>query len=141
MIDREEIEGKFSEFARAFNLHDTVGMASIWAEQCDHIDVDGSYCNSRRQVEQVFRRLHSNGSMFSRSKLDLKVDRVTQLGPEVYAVSGSWQITGAVENGRNLPPIQGHVLSIFTLEDGELVTKICRPAVPLPEAVSLRRAA
>lgn len=141
MIDRQEVEQAFVDFNLAFNQHDPAVMASHWAEECDHMEVDGTCAASRLEVEKVFRTLHTG--VFKNARLKLNVDSVSVLGPETVVVSGSWELAGALAyDGRLQPALQGHVLGIMIREDEALVHKISRAFVPfLGQRGQIRQAA
>ncbi|MGJ9371862.1 SgcJ/EcaC family oxidoreductase [Nesterenkonia sp. CF4.4] len=104
-------------FAHAWNAADADGLAALFVEDADFVNVVGLWWNSRRRI----RSAHDYGfrKIFSRSQMRLETVRVRELGESVAVVHALWTLTGQTpapgENHDASPGTRRGVIS-FTVQ-------------------------
>ena len=131
LVNDEEIRKLYTQFAAAWNAHDTKKMASFWAIDGDTMEPDGVTAKHRDEVEKHFAEEHSGP--FKNTELKLTIDSVWFAGADVAMVDGTYMVVGAVgPNGQALPPRKGLLTSVLIKEDGQWHVAASRSMIPIP---------
>jgi uncharacterized protein (TIGR02246 family) len=126
-----EIRKRYEEFTEAFNRHDTKAMAAMWTEHGDHYEPDGRFAEGRAAVAKLFEEEHANA--FKNAKIDLSIDTVWMITPNVALVNGFYGVTGLHDlEGKEIAIRRGHLTSVLLSEDGQWWVSASRATIPVP---------
>jgi uncharacterized protein (TIGR02246 family) len=126
-----EIRQRYEEFTAAFNRHDTGAMAAMWTVHGDHYEPDGSFAEGREAVAKLFAEEHDGA--FKNAAIDLTIDTVWMITPNVALVNGFYRVTGVRDlAGNEIAIRKGHLTSVLLGENGQWWVAASRAAVPLP---------
>jgi uncharacterized protein (TIGR02246 family) len=126
-----EIRKRYEEFTDAFNRHDTKTMAAMWTYHGDHYEPDGRFAEGRKAVEKLFEEEHTTA--FKNAEIDLTIDTVWMITPNVALVNGFYRVTGLHDlDGNEIAIRRGHLTSVLLLEDGQWWVSASRATIPVP---------
>ena len=121
----------YAGFTEAWNRHDARAMAQMWALEGDHYEPDGRSAEGRDAVELLFRE--EQATAFKDSKLELTVDTVWFITPNVALVNGSYKIDGVrIPEGKQISIRKGHLTSVLLKEGGRWWVAASRAMIPAP---------
>jgi len=102
-------------FMDAWNNHDMQALAALFVEDAHFVNVVGAWWKSRIEIEAAHKATHA--TIFKNSRLVGETGDVVRLGPNIYAVHLSWQLSGMNNpNGTPSAPRRGIMLFILTEE-------------------------
>lgn len=126
-----EIRQRYEQFTAAFNRHDTDAMAAMWTVQGDHYEPDGSFAEGREAVQNLFAQEHAGP--FKDARIDLSIDTVWMITPNVALVNGFYQVSGVRDlQGNEIAMRKGHLTSVLLGKDGQWFVAASRAALPVP---------
>lgn len=95
-----------SGFVDAWNRHDMNGLAALFAEDADFVNVIGLWWRGRAEIQKEHEALHA--TRMRNSHLVAEETVVRFLRPDVAVVHVRWELTGDTGlEGRPLPPRKG----------------------------------
>ena len=95
-----EVREAHKKYQDAWNHHDPAAMAALWAVDADYTEPDGRTVYGRAEVQRIL--TYEHGSVFKNSELNLAVERVRFIRPDVAIVDGSYELFNAT-NPRGEP--------------------------------------
>jgi len=124
-------------FEAAWNQHDAVGVASLFAEDGDFVNVIGMWAEGREAIEAILTRNHQ--TIFRDSHLKQTGLAVRFPRPDTAVVHATWDLTGERSwEDKLLPLRQGRITLLMTRESAgwmiaafqntDIVTPPARPA-------------
>lgn len=123
------------QFSERWNRHDIPALASVWAEDGDYIEPDGSAVFGRGEVQRRFGFEH--GSVFKDTHLSLVVERVRFLADGVALADGTYELFGARDpHGRPIGTRSGYLTSV-AVKDGD-AWKVSAVRLMLPQVLIWR---
>jgi uncharacterized protein (TIGR02246 family) len=103
------------QFEAAWNRHDAAGLASLFAEDGDFVNVIGMWVQGRAAIAGVMERNHR--TIFRESHLAQTGLAVRFPRPDVAVVHGTWDLTGERSwEDQPLPLREGRITMLMTRE-------------------------
>ena len=98
-------------FADAWNRHDAHGLADLFTEDANFVNVVGMWWKNRNEIEGAHRATHD--TIFRNSRLEGRVSSVVALAADIASVHYTWTLTGAsAPDGSRAGPREGILLLI-----------------------------
>ena len=104
-------------FAERWNEGDAAGLAVLFAEDADFVNVVGLWWRKRRDIERA--HAYAFARYFRDAKLALEEVKVRFLGDAVAAVHAKWLMTGQINPGRAEGAPRGGVVLFVAEKTGE----------------------
>ena len=124
--ESRNIERRIAEFVTAWNKHDPVQMAALWAEDGDLINPFGRLAKGRQQVEQLFRDEHASPMKSCRNEMAIASQR--WVADNVVVVDADCTMMGIRgADGKELPTFNPHVVLVMGKTDGDWQILAARP--------------
>jgi len=124
-----EVHKAHQKYVDAWNKHDPKAMAESWAEDCDYTEPDGRTVFGRAAVEKLLAIEHA--SVFKQSKLNLIVERVMFVTPDVAIADGSYELFDAKDpRGRPIGVRSGYFTTVLHKTDGNWLVVAGRLMLP-----------
>lgn len=124
-----EVHNAHQKYVDAWNAHDAKAMAASWATDCDYTEPDGRTVFGREAVEKLLAIEHT--TVFKQSKLNLIVERVRFITPEVAVADGSYELFGARDpRGREIGVRSGYFTTVLQKTDGNWLVASGRLMLP-----------
>lgn len=121
------ISNQVATYAKAYNAGDAKGLAQYFTEDIQYTDENGQLTEGRSGIEQLLT------DTFSENKgatLDLQVDSVRPLAPEVFEQNGETTVTSATGEKES-----SRFTAIYVKKDGKwLISRLIEFPVPNPTA-------
>lgn len=124
--DEPGIRSVLGAFETAWNLHDPVSMAALWADDGDLISPKGKWGTNRVGVEKVL--TEEQQGPFKVSTFHSTVDRIRFLTPELAQVDASVKITLPTKDKaapRNI--LEQHLVLIMSYKNNKWRILSARP--------------
>lgn len=126
-----EIRQRYDEFTAAFNRHDADAMAAMYTRQSDHYEPDGRFAEGREAIAKLFAEEHAGA--FRDAKIDLSIDTVWMITPNVALVNGFYGVTGVRDlEGKEIAIRKGQLTSILLGQNGQWWVAASRATIPVP---------
>jgi len=101
-----EIQAVVAEFADAWNRHDMMAFAALFAPDAEFVTVSGNWLRGQAEIRATHEGMHA--SVMKTSRLDVSEVSVRFAGPEVAIARARWRLEGLVDrDGTVLPPRVG----------------------------------
>lgn len=124
-----EVHQAHQKYVDAWNSHDPKAMAASWSEHCDYTEPDGRTVFGRAAVEKLLTIEH--GSVFKSSKLNLIVERVQFVTPDIAVADGSYELFNATDpRGRAIGVRSGYFTTVLHKTDGNWLVAAGRLMLP-----------
>jgi uncharacterized protein (TIGR02246 family) len=118
IANEKAVRALFAQFVQAWNRHDYMALAGMWAIDGDHMEPDGATAKGRDAVATLFKRGHEGA--FKHTQLQLSIADVWFLSGDVALVDGGYAISGIrTPDGVELPERRGHLTSVLLKEQGK----------------------
>jgi uncharacterized protein (TIGR02246 family) len=118
VANEKEVRALFGRFVQAWNQHDYMDLAAMWAIDGDHMEPDGATAKGREAVATHFKRGHEGA--FKNTHLQLSIADVWFLSGDVALVDGGYAISGIrTPDGVELPERRGHLTCVLLKEQGK----------------------
>ena len=84
-----------TRFAESWNTRDAAGLAGLFAEDADFVNVVGLWWNNRADIQ----RAHAYGlsTFFKNSTLSIRKVRVRKVGSRTAIVHARWRLSGQLD--------------------------------------------
>ncbi|WP_312856784.1 SgcJ/EcaC family oxidoreductase [Arthrobacter mobilis] len=129
----EEPEDIARGFAQAWNQGDADGIAALFADDADFVNVVGLWWRSRERI----RRAHAEGfrRIFAGARMTLGRVRVRRLGDRAAVVHATWTLTGqTAHRGREAGARSGVLIFVAEKRDGGWVAVAAQNTDRVPGA-------
>ena len=129
--DAEAIRDLYAAYDAAWNKGDASRLATVWADDAEHMEPDGRVVKGRAAIEK---------EMAKRFDADLKgthsaetITGIRFVTSDVAVVDAAYKVTGARgPQGQALPPLEGRYVDIWVEHAGRWHIAVDRPVVPAP---------
>lgn len=129
IANEKAVRALYEAFVKAWNDHDYMALAGMWAIDGDHMEPDGTVAKSRQAVAELFKRGHEGP--FKHTHLQLSLADVWFLSTDVALVDGGYAISGIrTPDGKELPERRGHLTSVLLKEQGRWWITASRLMIP-----------
>jgi uncharacterized protein (TIGR02246 family) len=129
IANEKAVRALYTQFAAAWNRHDYMTLAGMWAIDGDHMEPDGSTAKGREAVATLFKREHEGP--FAHTELQLSIADVWFLSTDVALVDGGYAVSGIrTPDGVELPERRGHLTSVLLKEQGKWWITASRLMIP-----------
>jgi len=129
IANEKAVRTLYDQFVAAWNRHDYMALASMWAIDGDHMEPDGTLAKGREAIATHFRRGHEGP--FKHSHLQLSLQDVWFISGEVALVDGGYAISGIrTPDGVELPERRGHLTSVLLHEQDKWWITASRLMIP-----------
>jgi len=119
-----------ARFAAAWNVHDPMAFAALFAPDADFTNVAGMHVTGRAAIEELHARVFA--TVFRESRLSIEETRIRPLGDRLYAADVAWSMTGArTAEGDPRPPRRG-VMALVLRGAAEDLTIVVMHNLELP---------
>jgi len=113
--NEKAVRALYERFVAAWNRHDYMALANMWAIDGDHMEPDGTVAKGREAVATLFKRGHEGP--FKHTHLQLSIADVWFMSGDVALVDGGYAISGIrTPDGAELPERRGHLTSVLIRE-------------------------
>ena len=100
--DEAQVRNGLKHSAEAWNRHDAAAFAMAFAEDADFTNVRGMSAHGRAEIAKFHAPIFA--TMFKDSFLKIDNIKVRFIKPDVAAVDGWWEMTGATDqDGKEIP--------------------------------------
>jgi uncharacterized protein (TIGR02246 family) len=124
-----EVHQAHQKYVEAWNKHDAKAMGESWAQDCDYTEPDGRTVFGREAVVKLLGIEHA--SVFKSSKLNLIVERVHFIKPDVAVADGSYELFGATDpRGRPIGVRSGYFTTVLNKQNGAWLVSAGRLMLP-----------
>ena len=104
--DEKEIPKVLTEQAEAWNRHDAKAFSMVFAEDADFTNVVGMSAHGRVEIEKFHAPMFA--TRFKDTHLKITNTKIRFIKPDVAAVDGWWEMTGAkTQEGKEIPLRRG----------------------------------
>jgi uncharacterized protein (TIGR02246 family) len=132
------VRGSVEKAAASWNAGDATGLARIWAEDGDLIDVAANQTKGRAAIEKRF--ADALGGPFKGSLMALHVDSVRFLNSGVAVIDGHFEISGGHRaDGSELFAEKGLFTDVVVKKYGKWAVACHREMVPISSGISTIR--
>jgi uncharacterized protein (TIGR02246 family) len=129
IANEKAVRALYEAFVKAWNSHDYMALADIWAIDGDHMEPDGTVAKSREAVAGLFKRGHEGP--FKNARLQLSIADVWFVSADVALVDGGYAVSGVrTADGVELPERRGHLTSVLLKEQGKWWITASRLMIP-----------
>jgi uncharacterized protein (TIGR02246 family) len=129
IASEKAVRALYDRFVAAWNAHDYLALAGMWAIDGDHMEPDGTVAKGREAVAMLFKRGHEGP--FGQSHLQLSIADVWFITADVALVDGGYAISGIrTPDGRELPERRGRLTSVLIREGGTWEIAASRLMIP-----------
>jgi uncharacterized protein (TIGR02246 family) len=90
--DEAGVREAIAALMSAWNVHDMHAFADLFTEDASFVNVNGSWLQTRAQVEESHKIVHA--SIFKNSRAEITPARISFPKPNLAIVEARWQITG-----------------------------------------------
>lgn len=134
--NEQAIENVMLMFQEAWNRHDAAGLARLFDESADFVNVVGLRAKGRAEIEAFHAPIFK--TMFAESNLTMTGFYSRLLHTDVAALDAEWEMTGAKDPmGNPLPYRRGLASAVLTRNAGRwLIEVFHNQDLPLPEKES-----
>lgn len=124
-----EVHKAHQKYVEAWNKHDAKAMAESWTKDGDYTEPDGRSVFGRDAVQKLLSIEHA--TVFKNSRLNLIVERVHFVTPEVAVADGSYELFGARDpRGREIGVRSGYFTTVLHKSDGTWMVSSARLMLP-----------
>lgn len=129
IASEKAVRALYDRFVAAWNRHDYLALAGMWAIDGDHMEPDGTVAKGRDQVATLFKRGHEGP--FKQTHLQLSLADVWFINADVALVDGGYAISGIrTPDGAELPERRGRLTSVLIREDDKWWIAASRLMIP-----------
>jgi uncharacterized protein (TIGR02246 family) len=114
--DEEAIQKVLAQQAEAWNRHDAKAFSMVFAEDADFTNVVGMSAHGRSEIEKFHAPMFA--TRFKDTHLKITNTKIRFIKPDVAAVDGWWEMTGAKTQGKEIPLRRGLLNFVMTKEGG-----------------------
>lgn len=105
-----------ADFTDAWNRHDMVAFAQLFADDADFVNVVGMWWKSRPEIQAAHE--HSHRTFFRNSRLTGDVQGMKFLRPDVAVVHVVWKLSGQIDpDGSTGKPRRGVLALVLVKHD------------------------
>jgi uncharacterized protein (TIGR02246 family) len=114
----DEVNRIVAAFADAWNRHDMVALAELFARDAEFVNVVGMWWKGRAEIKQAHEFTHS--TIFKNSRLTTSETSVRFPTPDLAIARSRWSLEGHTSpEGAALPPRNGILVHVVALMDGK----------------------
>ena len=131
--DAKAIRQLYAAYDAAWNNGDFAGLATVWADDADHVEPDGRAIKGRTAIEKELGQRFATDLKGTRSRQ--MITGIRLITPDVAVVDAAYEVSGAHDaQGKSLPALQGRYVDIWLKRAGKWCIVADRPIVPAPTA-------
>lgn len=120
----EEMAAKWAE---VWNSGDMEGLAALYTEDADYVNMDGSVHKGREAIVKVF-----SESPYKGAQISIERTHIRQIKPNIMVGDSEWEFTGVPEVEGQKPPTKGTSTVVVVNQDGKWVITSHRSRIPPP---------
>lgn len=90
--DEAVIKAMVATFAEAWNTKDAEHLATLFAEDCDFVDVVGRWFKGRTEIKQA--HAQALASFLSDNHMTITDTQIKFLTPDIAVLHSTWETTG-----------------------------------------------
>jgi uncharacterized protein (TIGR02246 family) len=129
--DAKAIRQLYAAYDAAWNKGDLAGLATIWADDADHVEPDGRAIKGRAAIEKELGQRFATDLKGTRSRQMIMGIRL--ITPDVAVVDAAYEVSGAHDaQGKSLRALQGRYVDIWLKRAGKWHIVVDRPIIPAP---------
>jgi uncharacterized protein (TIGR02246 family) len=114
----DDVNRIVAAFADAWNRHDMVALAELFARDAEFVNVVGMWWKGRAEIKQAHEFTHS--TIFKNSRLTTSETSVRFPTPDLAIARSRWSLEGHTSpEGAALPPRNGILVHVVALMDGK----------------------
>ncbi|HWI26644.1 MAG TPA: SgcJ/EcaC family oxidoreductase [Stellaceae bacterium] len=123
--DRAAIAAVAHAFDTAWNRHDLVAFAALFAPDADFVNVVGMWWKNRAEIEAA--HVYSHASFFRDSALSGRIEKVRFIARDIAAAHILWELKGQIEpDGSIGKPRHGILLLVVVRREGRWLIQVAQ---------------
>ncbi len=110
-----DVKRVMAAFAEAWNLHDMVAFAELFAVDAEFVNVVGIWWKGRAEIKAAHEHTHS--TIFKNSRLTIQEVHVRFPVPQIAIARSKWLLENHVSSdGGSLPPRKGILVNVLAFQ-------------------------
>lgn len=134
--DADDVTKQCQAFKLAWNGHDPKALATVFAEDADHIDPMGHLDSGRAAIEKMFTERMTGTGPLRDSTLVVNTEVVRFPTESTAVTDAEATLSGTYKpDGSKSGPLELHVTNVWKKIDGKWMVYACRPYMKPPVGV------